>query len=44
MYTVKDTVMAHSVAKVVQRCEDCEESGGSMGKIYCKESLMKQII
>ena len=24
--------MAHAVQKVVQRCEDCENNGGSMGK------------
>ena len=26
--------MAHAVQKVVQRCEDCENNGGSMGKIF----------
>ena len=26
--------MAHAVQKVVQRCEDCENNGGSMGKNY----------
>ena len=28
--------MAHAVQKVVQRCEDCEENGGSMGKKFIK--------
>ena len=26
--------MAHAVQKVVQRCEDCENNGGSMGKNF----------
>ena len=28
--------MAHSVAKVVERCEVCKDNGGSMGKTSYK--------
>ena len=33
--------MAHAVQKVVQRCEDCEENGGSMGKKFVKSENTK---
>ena len=33
--------MAHAVQKVVQRCEDCEENGGSMGKKFIKSENKK---
>ena len=33
--------MAHAVQKVVQRCEDCEENGGSMGKKLIKSENKK---
>ena len=34
-------LMAHAVQKVVQRCEDCEENGGSMGKKFIKSENKK---